>query len=125
MVALLARKAKSLTFSTSSFFFRRCPATYGLPGQGSDGAAVVTYAKAVAMLDPSTHCAPPGIETSSWSCRDIIDCVVPQGELLTSFNSVSLFYLLGDFIKKIFFLPFLGLYPWHMEVPRLGVESKL
>ena len=23
------------------------------------------------------------------------------------------------------FLPFLGLLPWHMEVPRLGVESEL
>ena len=26
---------------------------------------------------------------------------------------------------KICFLPFLGLLPWHMEVPRLGVESGL
>ena len=24
-----------------------------------------------------------------------------------------------------FFLPFLGAHPWHMEVPRLGVQSEL
>ena len=29
------------------------------------------------------------------------------------------------FIYFFVFLPFLGLLPWHMEVPRLGVESEL
>ena len=28
-------------------------------------------------------------------------------------------------ILPFFFLPFLKLLPWHMEVPRLGVESEL
>ena len=30
-----------------------------------------------------------------------------------------------DFSVVFFFLVFLGLYPQHMEVPRLGVESEL
>ena len=35
-----------------------------------------------------------------------------------------------DFESMLFFgggvfLPFLGQHPWHMEVPRLGVESEL
>ena len=29
------------------------------------------------------------------------------------------------FIYIFFFLVFLGPHPWHMEVPRLGVESEL
>ena len=34
----------------------------------------------------------------------------------------QLFYL---FIYLFIYLPFLGLLPWHMEVPRLGVELEL
>ena len=29
------------------------------------------------------------------------------------------------FPPPLFFFSFLGLHPWHMEVPRLGVESEL
>ena len=43
--------------------------------------AVVTYAKAVATLDPLTHCAGPGIEPVSWHCKDTTDPIVPQWEL--------------------------------------------
>ena len=35
-----------------------------------------------------------------------------------SFSFLSFFFFFG-------FLPFLGLFPRHMEVPRLGVESEL
>ena len=35
-------------------------------------------------------------------------------------------YLVIAFLKKFFcFFVFLGPHPWHMEVPRLGVESEL
>ena len=35
-------------------------------------------------------------------------------------------HLLKWFFKFLgFFFCFLGLHPWHMEVPRLGVESEL
>ena len=39
------------------------------------------------------------------------------------------FYLVTAFSRILhlifFFVFFLGLHPWHMEVPRLGVESEL
>ena len=40
---------------------------------------------------------------------------------------VSLFLYVSKKIWHIFFFPFffLGLYPWHMEVPRLGVKLEL
>ena len=47
-------------------------------GQGSDP----TCATAVAALDPLTHCAGLGIEPASWSCRDALNPIVPQQELL-------------------------------------------
>ena len=40
--------------------------------------ALETYVAAVAMLDPLTHCAWPGIEPESWCCRDATDPIVPQ-----------------------------------------------
>ena len=39
------------------------------------------------------------------------------------FNRFYLFIYL--FIYLFVFLPFLGLLPWHMEIPRLGVELEL
>ena len=44
-------------------------------------ATVLTYATAVAMPDPLTHCAGPGIEPVSWRCRDVANSIVPQREL--------------------------------------------
>ena len=41
-----------------------------------------------------------------------------SAELLELFFSLSLLFF-------FFFLAFLGLYPWHMEVPRLGVKPEL
>ena len=38
--------------------------------------------------------------------------------------SLLFFYFLSFFYFFVF-LPFLGLLPWHMEVPRLGVKSEL
>ena len=39
---------------------------------------------------------------------------------------ITQFYLIYFLFFNFFvFLPFLGPLPWHMEVPRLGVESEL
>ena len=45
--------------------------------------AVVTYAAAVAIVDLLTHYAGPGIEPTSWHCRDAADPTVPQQKLLS------------------------------------------
>ena len=34
------------------------------------------------MLDPSTYCVGPGIEPVSWCCRNAVDPVVSQQDLL-------------------------------------------
>ena len=34
-------------------------------------------------------------------------------------------YICSYFYFKFFYFCFLGLYPWHMEVPRLGVQLEL
>ena len=39
-----------------------------------------------------------------------------------SISFLSFFFL---FLFFFFFIVFLGLHPWHMEVPRLGVRSEL
>ena len=45
-----------------------------------------------------------------------------DGVLTDSFHFISSVCILFYFILCYFvFLPFLGLLPWHMEVPRLGV----
>ena len=33
--------------------------------------------------------------------------------------------LVAGITNFLFFFVFLGLHPWHMEVPRLGIESEL
>ena len=45
----------------------------------------------------------------------------PHASLLLVFSSTSIRVLIYLFV----FLPFLGPFPCHMEVPRLGVESEL
>ena len=44
--------------------------------------------------------------------------LIPYGALDINF---FFFFFFGLFV----FLPFLGLFLWHMEVPRLGVELEL
>ena len=58
--------------------------------------------------------------------------VVTQVNIQIKILSLSLFFLffLGPFfysfyLSLFFFLFFILLYLWHMEVPRLGVESEL
>ena len=46
------------------------------------GSVVATYAAAVALLDPLTHRASPGIEPASWHSQDAASLFVPQWELL-------------------------------------------
>ena len=41
------------------------------------------------------------------------------------FISSGYFYFFIIFIILFYFFVFLELYSWHMEVPRLGVKSKL
>ena len=56
----------------------------------------MTYAAAVATLDPLTHRAGSGIKPVFWHCKDATDTVVPQQELLTfqlSSSSSSFFNL--------------------------------
>ena len=38
----------------------------------------MTYAAALAVLDPVTHCAWPEIEPTSWRFRDDADTIVPS-----------------------------------------------
>ena len=44
-------------------------------------ATVVTYAAAVATIDPLIHCTGPGIQPVSWRYRDAANPVAPQQEL--------------------------------------------
>ena len=58
------------------------------------------------------------------------DNVVFGARLLSLSNMFARVTILGHmylyFIPFFFvFFVFLGLHPWHMEVPRLGVESEL
>ena len=53
--------------------------------RGQIRVAVVTSAIAGATPDSLAHCAGPGIEPASWGCRDAVDPVAPQWELLTAF----------------------------------------
>ena len=58
-----------------------------------------------------THCARLEVEPMILCCRDATNSTAPQWELL--------FYITS------FFSSLLGLYPWHMEVPGLGVQLDL
>ena len=56
---------------------------------------------------------------SLWVLRDFFH-VTP-----VFYSKVLLALCYSHFSKFFFFLPFLGPLMWHMEVPRLGVESEL
>ena len=78
-VGVLTRKL-GLIRSQEGFFLFSCPLAYGVPRPEirSEPRLVVTCATAVAMSDPLTHCAVPGIEPVSWHCRDAANPVAPQ-----------------------------------------------
>ena len=61
---------------------------YGVPGPGIRSA----YTIVVSVLDRLTHSAGPGVEPVSWCCRDAVNSIGLQWELLKlcSFNSVCL-----------------------------------
>ena len=65
-----------------------------------------------------------GIDPKSWSCRAAADPTVPRQALpvvlLKFLRNCVLFFLFFSFFFWSF-LPFLGLLPRHIEVPRLGV----
>ena len=60
-------------------------------------------------------------------CVYLVGCGGGWGEILDRVARIGLvregFFFLPSFL--FFFFVFLGLYPWHMEVPRLGVELEL
>ena len=64
-----------------------------------------------------------GLESRTWSVREegTTDPSFPTLALLT-FCTGS---LIGWRVSWTFVFSFLGLYPQHMEVPRLGVKSEL
>ena len=74
-------------FFFSSLSFLAAPQHIELLGQGSDPAAVATYALAAAMPSPLTHGAGQGSWPYSFcpGCRDTADPVSPQLELLDPF----------------------------------------
>ena len=69
------------------FFFGHLTA-YGIPGPGVRS-ELQLWPAGVAMLDPLTHRAGPGMQPVSWCCRDATDAVVPWQELreVLIFNS--------------------------------------
>ena len=58
----------------------------------------------------------PGVERESRTCTGTgFSSLMGEGECVCP----------GQALLSPFSFCFLGLYPWHMEVPRLGVESEL
>ena len=58
------------------------PKAYRIPGPGiRSELAVVTYTAAVATMDPLAYGTRPGIEPSSWCCRNSTDLFAPYQEL--------------------------------------------
>ena len=90
------------------FFISGHPMAYGVPGPGSDPSHSCHLSHSSSNTRSLTHCRGPGVEPASQCSQDAADPVVPHWEL-----GVWLIYLV--------FLSFLGPYPRHMEVPRLGV----
>ena len=70
-----------VAFTIVFFFFFDALYHMEVPGPEINLNLVVTYATAVAMLDPLTHCAGPGIKPSFWCCRDATDPLRTQWEL--------------------------------------------
>ena len=61
---------------------------------------------------------------TSWSFVSLLILI----ELFAVFLSCAIFvfyFILFYLFIYLFFFVFLGLYPWHMEVPRLGVKLEL
>ena len=56
------------------------------------------------------------VQGAMWSMHHFVDLV---GFFVCWFVGFLFFFFLS------FFKPFLGPIPWHMEIPRLGVESEL
>ena len=74
------------------------------------------------------HCARPGIKHVSQYSQGHTDPIAPQWELPNGSYSVSMkfaFYFYFLFFNFLSFFPLLGLLPWHVEVPTLGVELEL
>ena len=46
-------------------------------------------------------------------------------QFLFLYSSTSVQFFKFVVVVVVVFLPFLGPLPWHIEVPRLGVESEL
>ena len=92
-----------------SFFWPPC-CICGSQARDQIPAALVTCATNEATMVPLTHCA-------SWRCRDGTDYVAPQLKLLFLFYFIIYLFIL--------YFVFLGLHPWHIEVPRLRIRLEL
>ena len=60
-----------------TFFFFDHPLAYGVPGPG-----IRSEQQLQPTPDPLTHCARPGIKPMSWCCRDAVNPIAPQLELM-------------------------------------------
>ena len=75
------------------------------------------------MLSPSTPPPDNGCLTATQQFllpHVWLDLKLSHNHIVKAMQDVFLF-----FFVFFVFLPFLGLLPWHTEVPRLGVESEL
>ena len=95
---------------------------------------MLAYTTAKATLDQSCVCnlhqgsqqhwiLNPLGEARDWTCI-LMDTIQAPNLLSHNGNSKNLFYYLFIYLFIFVFLPFLGPL-WHLEVPRLGVESEL
>ena len=60
-----------------------------------------------------------------WEGDSTCQRIVGPGSVKTLLEELQTDSFFLSFFFFLVFLPFLGLFPWHMEVPRLGVESEL
>ena len=56
---------------------------------------------------------------------DVVLCWIKNINQLINKDFSSEIEAIFSFLSLFFFFFFLGLHPWHMEIPRLGVKSEL
>ena len=100
------------------FFFAATPVTYGSSrAKGQVQPQLLAYSTAAATPDPSHICNLCDTLRQQW----ILNPLHPQ-EHYVRFEPAEPQW---ERNLRILYLFFLGLHPWHMEVPKLGAESEL
>ena len=93
------------------------------PQQCGIGASSVIYTTAHGNTGSLTHWARPGTEpVTSWFLVGFVNHCATTG---TPHILTELSFSFWCFFCFVFCFCFLGLHPWHMEVPRLWVKSEL